>query len=263
MTSCADLLDQIEPEGHLVQLYGNDDRLLIRNVSRFLAEGLRRGDGLLVIAAPEHSGSIARQLRGETGYSRAVLEGRLVFLDAQSTLDRLSVDGQPDLELFRSVIGDAVKGVQSRAGHTGVRAYGEMVGLLWTAGQRAAAVQLEEYWNRLLHSSNISLFCAYPLDIFAEEFQVETIDALLCCHTHLVPVDEALDSALERALNEVLGARAQGLRALMKANHRPSWGEVPRPEAIILWLRNNLPGSAKEIIHRARQYYQPIAAARA
>ena len=263
MTSCADLLDQIEPEGHLVQLYGNDDRLLIRNVTRFLAEGLRRGDGLLVIAAPEHSGSIARQLRGETGYSRAVLEGRLVFLDAQSTLDRLSVDGQPDLELFRSVIGDAVKGVQSRAGHTGVRAYGEMVGLLWTAGQRAAAVELEEYWNRLLHSSNISLFCAYPLDIFAEEFQVETIDALLCCHTHLVPVDEALDSALERALNEVLGARAQGLRALMKANHRPSWGEVPRPEAIILWLRNNLPGSAREIIHRARQYYQPIAAARA
>jgi hypothetical protein len=262
MTSCAELLDQIEPEGHLVQLYGNDDRLLISNVTRFLGQGLSRGDGVLVVATPDHSGSIARQLRTESVYSKAVLEGRLVFLDAQATLDRLSVDGLPDLALFHNVIGEALKGVQSRAGHTGVRAYGEMVGLLWKAGQRAAAVLLEEYWNRLLQSSNISLFCAYPLDIFAEDFQVDTVDALLCSHTHLVPVDAALEGALERALNEVLGSRAQGLRALMKANHRPSWGEVPRPEAMILWLRNNLPGSAREIIRRAHQYYQPLPAGR-
>ncbi|MEA2724113.1 MAG: hypothetical protein QOH59_1884, partial [Gemmatimonadales bacterium] len=47
MTSCAELLDQVDPEEHLVQLYGKDDRLLTRNISRFLAEGLRRGDGLL------------------------------------------------------------------------------------------------------------------------------------------------------------------------------------------------------------------------
>ena len=27
MTSCAELLDNVNPEGHLVQLYGKDDRL--------------------------------------------------------------------------------------------------------------------------------------------------------------------------------------------------------------------------------------------
>lgn len=262
MTSCAELLDQPEPEGHFVQFYGSDDRLLTRNVTRFLAEGLRRGDGLLAIAAPEHSGSVARQLREERGYSKAVLEGRLVFLDAQGTLDRFMVDGQPDQDLFDRVIGEALKGVQARAGHMGIRAYGEMVGLLWKAGHKTAAARLEGFWNSLLRSRNISLFCGYPIDVFGEEFQVEMVDPLLCAHTHMLPVDDALESALNQAMNEVLGPRVDGLRELIKANYRPAWGEVPRSEAVILWLRNNLPGSSKQILRLARQYYQPQVAAR-
>ena len=46
MSSCAELLDRLEPEEHVVQLYGDDDRLLTQNVGRFLSEGLKRGDGL-------------------------------------------------------------------------------------------------------------------------------------------------------------------------------------------------------------------------
>jgi hypothetical protein len=262
MTSCAHLLDEGDPEAHFVQLYGSDDRLLTRNVSRFLAEGLRRGEGLLAIASPEHSGSVARLLRDERGYSRAALEGRLVFLDAQTTLDRLLVEGQPDPALFESVVGGALKDVQARAGHTGVRAYGEMVGLLWTAGEYTAAARLEELWNRLLKASNIRLFCGYPIDVFGEEFQVDKMDSLLCAHTHMLPVDDALESALNRAMDQVLGSRVQGVRALIKGNHRPAWGEVPRSEAVILWLRNNLPGSANEILQLARRYYQPAVSAR-
>ncbi len=256
MTSCAHLLDQADPEAHLVQLYGRDDRLLTRNVSRFLAEGLRRGDGLLTIASPEHIRSIATQLRDERGYSKAVLEGRLVFLEAQATLEKLMVDGLPDADRFDSVIGGTLKQVQTRAGHTGLRAYGEMVGILWTWNEYAAAARLEELWNQLLKSSHIRLFCGYPIDVFGEEFQVEKVDPLLCAHTHMLPVDDALESALDRAMSEVLGSRVEGLRSLMKANYRPSWGEVPRTEALILWLRNNLPGSAGEILSLARQYYQ-------
>ena len=261
MTSCGEILDQAEPEGHLLQLYGKDDRLLTGNVSRFIAEGLRRGDGLLVIATPEHSGSVARQLRQERAYSKAVLEGRLVFLDAQETLNRFMKDGQPDKPLFQNVIGEALKGVQDRADHTGVRAYGEMVGLLWKAGQVQAAILLEEYWNALLKASNVSLFCAYPIDVFGEEFQTGTVDALLCAHTHLLPVNEALESALIRSMDEVLGSRVDSMRRLIKANHRPSWGELPRAESIILWLRSNLPGSAGQILDRARQYYLPAVSA--
>jgi len=256
MTQRAKLLDHPEPEEHFVQLYGKDDQLLAQNVSRYLREGLRRGDGLLVIATAEHRGSFVRQLNDERAYARAVLEGRLVFLDAEATLSRFMVDGEPDQARFESVIGDALAGVRSRAVHTGIRAYGEMVGVLWKAGQFSAAVRLEELWNRLLQSSDVSLFCSYPIDVFSPEFKPASVDALLCAHTHMVPTDSALEGALNRAMAEVLGDRVEDLRRLIQANHRPAWGMVPKPEAIILWLRNNLPGSADRILDRAREHYQ-------
>jgi hypothetical protein len=259
MSVRADLLEQPQPEEHFIQLYGGDDRLLARNVSRYLGEGLRRGDGLLVIATAEHRGSFVRQLREEAAYSRAVLEGRLVFLDAETTLARFMVDGEPDQGKFESVIGEAVAGVRARAVHTGIRAYGEMVGVLWQAGQIEAAVRLEQLWNQLIRRSDVSLYCAYPIDVLSPEFQHKSIDALLCAHTHVVPGDSTLEAALDRAMDEVLGGRVDGLRGLIQSNHRPAWAAVPKAEAIILWLRNNLPGSAERIIERARQY-QTLAA---
>lgn len=257
MSSCAELLDRLEPEEHVVQLYGTDDRLLTLNVGRYLSEGLKRGDGLLVIATAEHRGSFVRFLNGEPNYSRAVLEGRLVFLDAEATLMRFLVNGAPDPALFNSVVGDALRSVQARSGHTGVRAYGEMVGLLWKEERYDAASKLEELWNGLLKTNEVSLFCAYPIDVFSPEFQVAKLDALLCAHTHLLPADGALEQALNKAMDEVLGARVDGLRHLIQANYRPSWAVIPRAEALVLWLRNNLPGSANQIIDRARQYYSP------
>jgi hypothetical protein len=255
MTPRAELLEHPLPEEHFVQLYGKDDRLLIRNVSRYLSEGLRRGDGLLVIATAEHRGTLVRHLSGERAYPKAVLEGRLVFLDAETTLNRFLVDCEPDQSRFEGIIGEAIRGVRARAGHNGVRAYGEMVGLLWKDGRFSAAVRLEELWNRLLESSDVSLFCSYPIDVFSPEFKASSVDALLCAHTHLVPTDSAVEEALRRAMDDVLGARADGLRNLMQTNHRPAWASMPKAEAIILWLRNNLPGSADQILNRAREYY--------
>jgi DcmR-like sensory protein len=181
----------------------------------------------------------------------------LVFHDAEATLGRFMRSGVPDAELFATVVGEILEGVQARAVHTGSRAYGEMVGLLWKAGEYSAAVRLEELWNELLKANDISLFCGYPIDIFSREFQADKVDALLCAHTHLLPLDPALESALNRAMDEVLGARVEGLRRLIQANHRPAWAEIPKAEALVLWLRNNLPGSADQIINLARQYYQP------
>jgi len=255
MSPRPELLEQPQPEEHFVQLYGKDDQLLTRTVSRFLGQGLRRGDGLLIIATPEHRGTLVRHLSAERAYPRAVLEGRLVFLDAETTLNRFLVDGEPDQSRFDSIIGEALRGVRSKAVQSGVRAFGEMVGLLWEAGQFSAAVRLEELWNTLLRASDVSLFCAYPIDVFSPEFKVSAVDSLLCAHTHLIPTAAALETALNQAMNEVLGPRVQGIRKLMQTNHRPAWASIPKAEGIILWLRNNLPGSADQILNRAREYY--------
>jgi hypothetical protein len=81
----------------------------------------------------------------------------------------------------------------------------------------------------------------------------------------LVPAETKgnLETAIDRAMEDILGPRANGLKLLIKANYRPAWAVLPAGEAVVLWLRNNLPDQAEKILHRARQHYQalhPIAA---
>jgi hypothetical protein len=186
MSSWSELLDRAEPEEHVVQLYGADDQLLTRNVSRYFAEGLKRGDGLVLIATSEHTEAILRQLNEESSdASPAQHDGRLVVLDARATLDRFLVDGQPNQDLFRDIVGNVLDAVRVRSVSGSVRAFGEMVGLLWVEGQRSAAGRLEEYWNELLSGSTVSLFCAYPIDIFDGGSENGGLEAVLCAHTHI------------------------------------------------------------------------------
>lgn len=244
------------PTPHLVQLYDADESSLTRTVGRYLYEGWQQGDGLVVIAAEEHAMAFTAEL-GRLGVdvAAAVRGSRLLVLDAHATLARFLVDGRPDRERFRRTATDAL----ARVGRDGaqIRAYGEMVGLLWQAGQADAAIELETLWNEVRDEQPFELFCAYPIDVFGDAFDVAGIDKVLRTHTHLVPTggDRDLEGAIERAMTDVLGVRADGLRPLMTANHQPAWGAVPRGEAVILWLRNNLPDYAGEILSRARRYY--------
>ena len=118
MSTWTDLLTRSDSGDHIVQLYGEDDQLLTRNVSRYLAEGMRRSDGLIVIATPAHTQAIARHLaeEGASATREAEGKGRLVFLDARETLDRLLRDGQPDETLFEAVIGELLAAVRGRSG---------------------------------------------------------------------------------------------------------------------------------------------------
>jgi hypothetical protein len=129
---------------------------------------------------------------------------------------------------------------------------------LWKAGKYSAAIRMEKFWDRLLRANSFSLFCAYPIDVFGNEFQMGALDAILRAHTHLLPAgkNEDLEKAIDESMNEILGRRAQGLRSLINANLRPSWPTVSRAEATILWLRSNLSDDAEEVLVRARLRYR-------
>jgi hypothetical protein len=200
MSSWTELLERPEPKQHVVQLYGRDDQLLTRHVGQYLAEGLRRGDGLLLIATGAHTEAIVRGLEEEGGaFAAAALAGRVLVLDAEATLTRFLVDGSPSWELFEDVVGTAVRGLHARVPGRSLRAFGEMVGVLWSTGQTAAAVRLEEYWNRLLEDHAASLFCAYPIDVFHGECETDEFTMLAAAHTHVYAAPRTLFASPARS----------------------------------------------------------------
>jgi KaiC/GvpD/RAD55 family RecA-like ATPase len=94
----------IEPAGahqHQVQLYGCDETFLIKNVSRYICEGLSRGEGVLVLGTPEHVDGFMRGLSALGVDVEAAIERKqLAFPDAAETLDSFLIDGQPDGDRF-------------------------------------------------------------------------------------------------------------------------------------------------------------------
>jgi hypothetical protein len=251
------VLEQPDAQGHLVQLY-TDEPALTRNVGHYLWQGIEQGEGLLVIAGAEHTAAFRnRLLKLGADPDAAVADGRLAFFDAQETLARFFVNGQPDWSLFVTVVGSAMRQVHGLHQHSRLRAYGEMVGILWQSRQFAAAIRLEHFWNKLLSRGRFSLYCAYQIDVFGKDFHASAVDGLLCAHTHLIPAESKghLDTAIDDAIREVLGSAANQLLARMKTTPRPSWAVMSSGEGRALWLRENAPDQADEILSRARELY--------
>ena len=91
---------------------------------------------------------------------RAKAEGTLLSLDAATTLSEFRGGGKIDHDAFHDVIGGVVR--SAAACGRPVRAYGEMVALLWDAGDVLAAIELERLWNELGPELPFTLFCSYP-----------------------------------------------------------------------------------------------------
>jgi hypothetical protein len=208
---------------------------------------------VIIIATPTHANALVRELQSERTYSAARRQGHVLVLDAQTALTHIMVDGVPDWGRFDSGIGGPVREMRERVCR-GVRMFGEMVGLLWKMHQHSAATRLEAHWNALLRDRSSHLFCAYPIDVFSPDFEIHRIDSLLCSHSRLVSPDDGLEIAVRRAMDEVLGVKAEGLEILIESLDRPNWAMVPKAEGMILWLKNILPDDAEEILTRARRY---------
>jgi hypothetical protein len=147
---------------HFVHWYVSDSRLT-RAIGRYFLPALNSGKAAIAIATREHLEGIEQAL-AELGLDPLQLQksGLYIALDAQETLDRLMVQGRPDTTKFVETIGALVSRASMSWG--GVRAFGEMVALLWDEGNRAGAVQLEELWNDLARVYPFALFCAYQYD---------------------------------------------------------------------------------------------------
>lgn len=168
---------------HGVQFYGNQ-RELSKTVGAFLSEGLTTAQPAIVIATPEHRTAIEQVLEEHlVDVSAAKRLGDLVMLDAEETLGTFMGEDMPVGSLFRRSLGDVI--VQTLRGRerATVRAYGEMVDVLWKQGRPEAAIRLEVLWNNLADTHAFSLLCGYAIGNFYK--QTDRYQEICDLHTHV------------------------------------------------------------------------------
>lgn len=235
--------------GHLVQFFGGDEDRLVRNVARYLSDSLRQGGGALIVAARARREAIVAEMGERLGVTPS--PDRLVLLDQRETLDLFMVDGLPDAARFDATVGTIVRELHARCGT--LRAYGEMVGVLWTQGNGDAAAALEQLWNELRRSVDLGLYCGYPIDVLSDEFQIGPIRAVLDGHTRVASaLSPAFEFAMRQAMDETLGRRGDGLRPAATVGFPSLETSIPTAEGTILHLRSTLPRYADDVIERAR-----------
>jgi hypothetical protein len=180
-----------QPPEHFVQFY-QDDVTVMEKVARRAASALRNGAVSVIVATPEHRAQIEARLPGlGVNIETARYDGRYVALDAVETLDRFMIDGSPDETLFNNVIGGIVADATSRSEGRRASVFGEMVALLCASENTPAAIQLERMWNELATKFSFSLFCAYPLELFSQDFDGDVLLSVCAEHQLSIPADHS------------------------------------------------------------------------
>src|SRR5438067_3022404 len=211
----------VAPRGeHIVQFYEREE-FLHEAVADFLAGGIVAGEPVVVIATEAHRHAFRQRLETK-GIDVGPLSdsGRLVLLDARETLSSFCVDGDPDCELFRSRIGGLIEKKRSETGAVRVRAYGEMVDLLWKDGKQRQAIHLEEMWNDLGRLHQFTLLCAYVMGNFFKEADGASFDEICGIHTRVVPSESYQDGDPHRHLHDVSLLQQRALSLENEIAHR-------------------------------------------
>lgn len=158
---------ELAPCDHCVQIY-EDDAAFLDALEHFVAGGIRQGDAIVLIATSVHLASLsARLVRNGFDTVAAAARGQYIAVDARETLQKFMVNEWPDEALFEAVVDQLL--TRARANHSKVRAFGELVALMWAEGLCGATVHLEHMWTRLCNREAFSLFCAYPKTGFTQD----------------------------------------------------------------------------------------------
>src|SRR5688572_13631296 len=120
---------EIAPCEHVVQIYENDEGFLDL-LSGFVSGGVNGGECAVVIATSPHLEALNDRLAA-LGHSVSSLIAKTQYipLDAEDTLSKFMVNDWPDENLFNQVVREVI--VKAKANGRKVRAFGEMVAILW------------------------------------------------------------------------------------------------------------------------------------
>jgi hypothetical protein len=244
-----DLVRHAAHGDHMVHLY-QDRAFLADAVGEFVGAGLRGGEAAVIIATAENRALFAQ---------RGLAPGpALRVLDAEETLACFMSGGQPQWRAFHEAVGGLI--AELRLAYPGVRAYGEMVDVLWQRGERDAAARLEEFWNELARLQTFSLLCAYRIDNLDAQAYRGPLECVCKTHTHLIPARDytRFNEAVRAASKEVLDQPLAQMLLSLSSRHRPAT-QMPLGQATLLWLAQNMPRTAERVLQEVKLRYAPAA----
>lgn len=192
--------ERTQPHDHIVGFYVRDEELT-GAVAGFLTDAFDNNGAAIVIATEAHRLAFADAL-SRSGCSPDDLErnGRYRALDAELTLAQFMRDGRPDPKAFVATIAPVLAACAFPGAP--VHAFGEMVGLLWDAGNVAAAIDLEAMWNDLASAHEFTLFCAYDMSSIEQADDLGAARQICEQHSNVIALHDQLARTPERATSE-------------------------------------------------------------
>lgn len=171
---------------HIVHFYRRVEQM-VQAACRYVAEGLQRGEAVLIVATRAHWDKMVGRLAAQPGVDivDAVMHGQLRHLDAEIVLSGLLERGMPDANRFREQASDLIERATSRFGN--VRIFTELAGMLWESGNRLAAFHLERLWNALAERLPFALMCTYRSGANAGDGYNASLQCVCKAHSHMIP----------------------------------------------------------------------------
>ena len=253
--SWKELLANPGPAGHVVQLYQDED-FFGEAVAHFAAEGFAKNESVILVATRSHWTNVSRRL-ATRGLDPDALSRRhqLTVLDADLTLPKFMVGNQPDARTFKELARQTIEKVRAGGKFAGVRWWGEMVNVLYVAGNKRGSHRLEQLFDEVAHEQSIAIFCSFLMDKYDARIYDEDFGNVCGTHSHVIATADVAShkAAVNRAIREVIGEiRGPLFRSLALWNGAPCL--MPSSQALLLWVKETLPMHFHEVIARSRAY---------
>ncbi|OLB66653.1 MAG: hypothetical protein AUI09_05615 [Gemmatimonadetes bacterium 13_2_20CM_2_66_5] len=220
----------------------------------FVEAGLQHGDSVLVVVGADQRDRLFERLAAGKFRPHSLRDpGQLSVLDAGAITAQIVAGGQPEWVPFRNAVAPALSRLQPSGRDT--RVYSDLTNALWQAGNTAAAIQIEDFWNVLAATYRFSLYCGYTMDTQSEYSYAGPLEELGRTHTDILgtPDDEQFGVALDRASKEIFGI---SLTQMAGVSRQEGARRFPSGQRTMLWVKRNLPMSTAQLAERARQYFR-------
>jgi len=208
-----------ETGNHIFQVC-QDETSQAELLTHYVMEGLENSEGIVIIARPALRKAVISKMKGIDLDAQVLKsEGKIKFFDAEFLLSGFLIDGVLDEQAFQQFVASPVLAMQLKYGK--VRAFGEMVDVLWKDAQQDLAIELEGWWGELCDKHSFMLLCTYLLDSLDPNNYENSLERICKCHTHSLPINAFNPVANLAVLEFFVSAWSTVVNKIKQSNNIP------------------------------------------